>query len=245
MHTVEVSTRDGVCPAYIEEPATPPPWPAVLLYMDGIGMRPAMWEIGTRLAGHGYYVLLPDLYYRAGPYAPMDARAIFSDPEQRRVLSEKFFAVTTPANVMSDTAAFLDFLSAEPRVQPGGIGTTGYCMGGFMSLSAAGTYPERIVAAAAYHAGRLATDDPASPHRLAARIRARVYIGGASEDPSFPEDMRQRLGAALTQAGVEHRIETYAARHGFVPRDTPAHDEAAAERHWQTLVALLNAKLKS
>ena len=244
MQRVEISTRDGCCPAYIGQPATPAPWPAVLVYMDGIGIRPAMLEIATRLTGYGYYVLLPDLYYRAGPYAPMDARGIFTDPEQLRVLREKFFAATTPSNVMSDTGAFLDFLSAEPGVQPGGIGTTGYCMGGFMSLLAAGTYPQRIVAAAAYHAGRLATDDPDSPHRLAARIRARVYIGGASEDPSFAEDMKQRLEAALTEAGVEHRIESYAARHGFVPRDTPVHDEAATERHWQTLIALLESTLR-
>ena len=95
--------------------------------MDGIGIRPAMLEIATRLSSYGYYVLLPDLYYRAGPYAPMDARGIFTDPEQLSVLREKFFAVTTPSNVMSDTSAFLDFLSAEPGVQPGGIRDTGYC----------------------------------------------------------------------------------------------------------------------
>ena len=95
MNRTEIRTRDGLCPSYVAHPAGSGPWPAVLLFMDGIGMRPAMLEIGERLAGFGYYVLLPDLYYRAGPYAPMDARAIFADAEQRRILNEKFFSVAT------------------------------------------------------------------------------------------------------------------------------------------------------
>jgi carboxymethylenebutenolidase len=244
MQKIEIRTRDGRCPAYVTQPAGDGPWPAVIMFMDGIGIRPAMLEMGARLASYGYYVLLPDLYYRAGPYAPMDAHAIFADPERRRILSEKFLAVATPAHVMADTPSFIGFLQSQPQVQSGGIGTTGYCMGGLLSLYASGTYPQSIRAAASYHAGRLATDAPDSPHLLAPRIRARLYIGGASEDASFPDDMKQRLEQALTQAKVEHRIETYPARHGWVPRDTPVHDPAAAERHWQTLVALFDATLK-
>jgi carboxymethylenebutenolidase len=174
----------------------------------------------------------------------MDPHTLFTDPEKRKVLMEKFVALATPANVMSDTSAFLDYLGAHPEVKRGGIGTTGYCMGGLMSLTAAGTYPERIVATASYHGGRLATDAPDSPHRLAPKIKSRVYIAGAIEDQSFPDDMKEKLEQALTQAGVDHRIETYQARHGWVFRDTPVYDAAAAERHWNTLVALFNAKLK-
>jgi carboxymethylenebutenolidase len=129
-------------------------------------------------------------------------------------------------------------------VNRGGIGTTGYCMGGLMSLTAAGTYPERIIATASYHGGRLATDAPDSPHRLAPKMRAKVYIAGAIEDQSFPEDMKQRLEEALTQAGVDHLIETYPAKHGWVFRDTPVYDAAASERHWQTLLALFDETLK-
>ena len=168
---------------------------------------------------------------------------MFRDEETRKLLREKFLALATPANIMSDTQAFLDFLASQPDVRPGGIGTTGYCMGGLMSLSAAGTYPDRIVAAASYHGGQLATDAPDSPYRLAPRIKARIYVGAATEDPSFPDDMKQRLEQALTQAGVDHRIETYQAKHGWVFRDTPVFDAAACERHWQTLLALLAAKL--
>ena len=243
MEKIEIKTRDGMCPSYIFRPSTAGPWPAVLVFMDGIGIRPAMLEIGERLAGYGYFVLLPDLFYRSGPYEPMDPRKIFSDPEQRKLLTEKFFGPAKPASIMSDTQAFLDFLSAQPDVRPGGIGTTGYCMGGLMSVTAAGTYPERILATASYHAGRLATDAPDSPHLLAHRIKSRVYIAGAIEDQGFPEEMKERLARSLSAARVEFKIETYPAKHGWVLRDTPAYDAAAAERHWQTLLALLSATL--
>lgn len=244
MTRIEIKTRDGLCPAYVYRPAGVGPWPAVLVFMDGLAIRPAMLELGERLATYGYFVLLPDLFYRSGPYEPMDPKAVFSDPEKRKILMEKFFAPATPANIMSDTQAFLDYLAAQQDVKPGGIGTTGYCMGGLMSLTAAGTYPDRILAAASYHGGRLATDEPDSPHRLAPKIRARVYVGGAIEDQSFPDDMKERLEKALTDAGVDHKIETYSAKHGWVFRDTPVYDAPAAERHWQTLRALFDATLK-
>ncbi len=204
-----------------------------------------MLEIGERLATHGYFVLLPDLFYRSGPYEPMDARTVFSDPEKRKVLMEKFFAFATVANVMSDTQSFLDFLAQRPEVKPGGIGTTGYCLGGLMSLTAAGTYPDRIVATASYHGARLATDAPESPHRLAPKIKSRVYVAGAIEDASFTDEMKARLEEALTTAGVDHQIETYPARHGFALRDTPVYDAAACERHWRTMLALFASTLET
>jgi carboxymethylenebutenolidase len=244
MAAITIATRDGSCPAHLYRPAGQGPWPGVIVYMDGVGIRPAMLAIGERLATYGYVVLLPDLFYRSGPYAPMDPRVVFGDPEQRKMLIEKFFAKATQANVMSDTQAFLDFLAAHPDVRPGGVGTTGYCMGGLMSLTAAGTYPEAIVAAASFHGSRLATDAPESPHLLAPRMKARVYVAGAVEDASFTDEMKDRLAIALREAGVDHTIETYPAKHGWVLTDTPVYDEAAAERHWTSLVALFDATLK-
>ena len=244
MDKIAIETRDGSCPSYVYRPAGSGPWPAVLVFMDGLGIRPAMLEIGERLATHGYFVLLPDLFYRSGPYEPMDPHAVFGNPDARKVLMEKF-GLATQANLMSDTRAFLDYLAAQPDVKAGGIGTVGYCMGGLMSLTAAGTYPDRIVATASYHGGRLAADSPDSPHLLAPKIKSRVYIAGAIEDPSFPDDMKARLDEALTRAGVDHTIETYPAKHGWVFRDFPVHDAAAAERHWQTLLALFEGKLKA
>ena len=112
-------------------------------------------------------------------------------------------------------------------------------------MTATGTYPDRIAAAASYHGGRLATDAPESPHLLAPKMKARVYVAGAIEDQSFPDEMKARLEDALTAAHVDHKIETYPAKHGWVFRDTPAFDAAAAERHWETLVALLDTTLQS
>ncbi|MFL5343470.1 MAG: dienelactone hydrolase family protein [Hyalangium sp.] len=245
MTKIEIATKDGKCPSYVFRPSGHGPWPAALVFMDGLGIRPAILELGERLATNGYFVLLPDLYYRSGPYEPMDAKTVFTDPEKRKVLMEKYFSLATSANIMSDTRAFLDWLAAQPDVKPGGIGTTGYCLGGLMSLTAAGTYPDRIVAAASYHGARLATDAPESPHLLAPRMKARVYVAGAIEDTTFPDDMKARLEDALTKARVDHVVETYPAKHGWVPRDTLTYDPACAERHWKTLLELFNAKLKA
>src|SRR6202041_3540972 len=139
MDKIEIKTNDGTCPSYIYRPAGSGPWPAVLVFMDGLGIRPAMLEVGEELAKHGYYVLLPDLFYRSGPYEPMDPHTVFTDPQKRKVLMEKYFALATQANIMSDTGVFLEYLAAQPEVRTGAIGTTGYCMGGLMSLTAAGT----------------------------------------------------------------------------------------------------------
>lgn len=244
MSKIEIKTRDGLCPSYIYRPAGAGPWPAVLVFMDGLGIRPAMLALGERLAGHGYFVLLPDLFYRAGPYGPLDPQAVFSDPRRRKVLMETLFPAASSANIMADMPAFLDYLAAQPDVRPGGIGTTGYCMGGRLSLIAAGTYPQHIRAAASYHGGRLANDDADSPHRLAPKMKARIYVAGAIEDQSFPDDMKERLEKALTAAGVDHKIETYDARHGWVFPDFPVYDAAAAERHWQTMLALFESTLR-
>ena len=188
MQKIEITTPDGICTSYVYRPAGHGPWPAVLVFMDGIGIRPAMLEVGERLATYGYFVLLPDLFFRSGPYAPMDPHSVLSDPEKRKVLMEKYFGPASPPNVMSDTRSYLDYLRTSPDVEQGGIGTTGYCMGGLMSLTAAGTYPDKIAAAASYHGGRLATDAPTSPHLLAGKIKARVYVAGAIEDASFPDE---------------------------------------------------------
>jgi carboxymethylenebutenolidase len=241
---IDVETGDGRCRSYVYRPAGAGPWPAVLVFMDGIGIRPAMLEVGERLATHGYFVLLPDLYWRAGAYEPMDANAIWTDPAKREQLREKFMPAAAPDKIMSDVRPFLDFLAAQPDVKKGGVGVTGYCMGGFLALTAAGTYPDDVVAAASFHGARLATDQPGSPHLLAPKTKARVYVAGAIEDATFPDEQKARLEEALAKAGVEHTVETYPAHHGWVLRDTRSYDEACAERHWVALRALLDATLK-
>jgi carboxymethylenebutenolidase len=154
-------------------------------------------------------------------------------------------ATANHANVKSNTEAFLAFLAEQPEVSGTRVGTTGYCMGGGLSLDAAAYFPERVVAAASFHGGSLATDAPDSPHLLANRIKARVYVAGAIEDASFDDTQKARLTEALGRAGVQHTVETYdGARHGWVPSDSAVHNPAAAERHWRSLIELFDATLK-
>ena len=235
--TVEIATRDGRCPASVFCPDDQRSYPSVIVFMDGLGYGPPMEEIAARIAEHGYRVLLPDLFYRSRPYERAHF-SVFGDPDKRKHWIETMMGPANTANCMSDTAAFLDFLGT------GKVGTTGYCMGGNRSLSAAGHFPDRIAACASYHGGGLATDAPDSPHLLASKIKAKVYIGGAIEDPSFDDAQKQRLDDALTAAHVVHTIETYPAKHGWVPSDTPIHDKAQAERHFQTMLALFDSVLK-
>ena len=243
MSKIEIKTRDGVCPCYVYKPEGNGPWPAVLVYMDGLAIRPAMLEIGERLATLGFYVLLPDLFYRSGPYAPFNPHTVFTDPDERKNLMENYFSKVTQANIMSDTKAFLDYLDAQPDVKHTGYGATGYCMGGLMALTAAGTYPDKFKAVASYHGGRLATDDPESPHLLAPKMKARIYVAGAIEDQGFDDAQKTLLERALSEAHVDHKVETYPAKHGWVFRDTPVYDEAESEHHWQTLESLFASTL--
>jgi len=241
-----IETRDGQAPAYIFTPSTGEgPWPAVLVFQDGRGIRPALFALAERIAEAGYYVLLPDLFYRAGEYEAPGPRVFTDDPEARKAWFSKYISTAGHANVRSDTEAFLAFLAKQPQAIPGRVGTTGYCLGGGLSLAAAGNFPDQVVAAASYHGGNLATDAPDSPHLLAERIRGRVYVAGAIEDSSFDDAQKARLIETLNTAKVDAVVETYeGAKHGWVPSDSAVHNPEAAERHYTTLIGLFDATLK-
>ena len=238
----ELETRDGRCSVHAYYPDRPEPSPVVIVFMDGIGMRSAVLDIGARIANAGYYAFLPDLFYRVG-YKGEHGVNPFSDPVARADLMTRIIPSASAANVMRDMETFFAFIDAQAQARRGKSAITGYCMGGRLSLYAAGHFGERFAAAAAYHGGGLATDAPDSPHRLAPHIKARVYAAGAIEDRSFDDAQKERLERALTDAGVDHKIETYPARHGWVLADTPTHDQVAAERHWETLLELLATTL--
>jgi len=211
--------------------------------MDGIGIRPALCDMAERLASNGYHVLLPNLYYRSGPVEPFDAASAFKEGPERDRLMPLFRSLNNKL-VMEDTASFLEFLDRQPSVTGKKIGCVGYCMGGAFALSAAGTFPGRIAAAASLHGARLATDQPDSPHLLASKMRAHIYVGIAGIDPHFTTEETQRLELALQSAGVDHSVEVYTgARHGFAINDTPVYDRSASERHWQRILALFKSAL--
>ena len=232
--TDSIITPDGTCPVTFATPDTAGPWPGIVMYPDAGGAREVFRAMATRLAGLGYAVLVPDVYYRSGAWAPLDMAGVFEDPGERRRLFAMMKAIT--AEVMAaDAIRFFDYLAARPEVSGQRFGTCGYCMGGRTSLIVAGRVPDRVAAAMSFHGGGLASDDPDSPHLLAPMITAAVYVGAAENDASYTPEQSRLLNATLTGAGVAHTIEWYSAAHGFAVPDNGPYDEAAAERHWQAM----------
>ncbi len=240
---VSIHTKDGDCPVQVLTPSSGAgPWPAAIFYMDALAIRPTLAAMGQRLADAGYVVLLPDMFYRFGPYAPMDPKAVFAG--DFRATIGPMMGTTNAQKAAEDTEAFLAYLDTRADVKGPKIGVVGFCMGGGMALTVAGTFPDRVAAAASFHGGNLATDAETSPHLLAPKIKAEVYVAGADNDNSYPPEMAERLEKALTEAGVKHHAEIYpGAAHGWMKPDFPVYDEAAAERGWTELLALFGRNL--
>ena len=240
---VDLQTDDGVLDLHVFAPeSNAGPWPAVVLYMDAFGIRRELADMAQRLASNGYVVALPNLYYRT-PFAPFAPNVVATEGAERERF-KSMIASINHAMIMRDTGAVIAWLEQQPSVTRGGLAALGYCMGGGYALSAAGTFPDRVVVAASFHGGSLATDKPDSPHRLAPQMRARVYVGAAEIDASFPPEQQTRLGRALSDAGVRHEIEIYPkARHGFAVNGHIAYDRDSAELHWRRLVGLLKETL--
>ena len=238
---VTIRTRDGDCPSQVMIPAGAGPWPGVILYMDAGGIRPAMFDMARRLSDAGYVVLLPDLFYRYGPYGPFVPKEVFAG-DFRAVLGP-LMATTSSLKAAEDAEAMLAYLDTRDDVGGRKVGVVGFCMGGGMALATAGTYPERFAAAASFHGGNLATDAPTSPHLFAPTLKAEVYIGVAENDGSYPSAMAERLERSLTEAGVRYTSQTYPAAHGWMMPDFPVYDHAAAERGWSEMLALFGRTL--
>jgi carboxymethylenebutenolidase len=241
---VQVPMPDGHSSGTLHVPDGDGPWPGVLVFPDAGGARETIKRIGDRLAGMGYVALVPDLYYRASGWAPFDMATLFTDESERARLGS-LTRVLTNERIIADADAYADFLLARAEVAGPAIGTTGYCLGGRMSLIAAGGLGRKVAAAASFHGGRLAVEgDPSSPHLAAGRISATVYVAGARDDSSFTPEQATLLEAALSDAAVDHTVEFYPARHGFAVPDNPTHDAEAATRHWAALADLYRTSLR-
>ncbi|MBP1181240.1 dienelactone hydrolase family protein [Methylobacterium sp. PvR107] len=239
---VAIQTRDGLCPTQVVTPDGAGPWPAVILYMDAGGIRPAMVDMARQLAAGGYLVLLPDLFYRYGPYAPFVPAEVFKG--DFRAILGPLMATTDNVKAAADTGALLAHLDTRGDVTGRKVGAVGFCMGGRMALTAAATHPDRFAAAASFHGGHLATDEATSPHRLAPQLRAELYIAAAENDGSYPPAMAARLEGALSAAGIRYGAETYPAQHGWMMPDFPVYDRAAAARGWTALLGLFDRTLR-
>jgi carboxymethylenebutenolidase len=242
---VQVPTPDGHSNSALHLPDGDGPRPGVLVFPDAGGLRETFRQLGDQLASMGYVALIPDIYYRAGEWAPFDVATLFTDQHERARLAT-LTSVLTNDRITADAGAYADFLLARPEVTGSAIGSTGYCLGGRMSMIAAGGLGRKIAAAASFHGGRLAiADDPSSPHLAAGRITATVYVAGAKDDGSFTAEQAELLDGALTDAGVDHTVEFYPAHHGFAVPDNPTYDRAADARHWAALRELYQAHLQA
>jgi carboxymethylenebutenolidase len=240
---VTIRTADADCPAYVMSPQGDGPWPAAIFFGDAGGIRPAMLEMAKRLADAGYVVLLPDLFFRYGPYGPLVPKEVFKG-DVAAILGP-LMATTGTDKASKDTGAFLAYLDTRADIANTKIGAVGFCMGGALALAAAGAYPQRFAVVASFHGGNLATDASTSPHLLVPELAAEVYIASADNDDSYPPSMAARLEDALTQAGVHYHAETYAgAFHGWMVPDFPVYDQDSADRGWKTLLALFDRTLR-
>jgi carboxymethylenebutenolidase len=239
---IDIETKDGRMSTFVVHPDRGGPHPVILFYMDAPAIREELRDMARRIATVGYYVMLPNLYYRSGVMElgriPMDPQA----PERKRMMD--LMGSLTIAKIMDDTDAMLAFAAADGAASKGKVGTVGYCMSGQYAINAAAKHPERVAAAASIYGVRLITDQPDSPHVVAKKAKAELYFACAETDHWMPLDQVEPLRQALKQAGAKAEVEIYPkTEHGFAFPARPVYDKPAAERHWERLFALFARNL--
>ncbi len=238
---LDIPTSDGVMNTFITHPEEGGPHPAIIFYMDAPGKREELHDMARRLASAGYYVILPNLYYRRS----RDFVLMERTEAAMAVMFSHMDSIKRPG-ILADTQVLLDFIDKDPAAKGGAkVGVVGYCMSGPFIFWAAQAHPDRIAAAASLYGVRLCTDDPDSPHRDAHKIRGEVYVGAAETDIWAPKEMINALDAHLKSTGIRARVEWYpGTHHGFAfPGRVGAYNKPAAERHWERLHALFGRNL--
>lgn len=243
----EVATADGTLDAFVCHPEEGGPFPAVVMYMDAPGIREELRDMARRIGTAGYFVALPNLYYRTGRegnYGFDMARTRADGPDRRKMFD--VMNTLTNARVVADTGPLLAFVRGAAAAAPGPAGCVGYCMSGRFVVAAAAAYPRDFAAIASYYGVGIVTDADDSAHLRAGAIAGELYLAFASDDPFVPQEVLDRLPGILTAAGVEHRIEIYPdTGHGFAFPARAAYRKAAAERHWERMFALFARRLGS
>jgi carboxymethylenebutenolidase len=248
---VEIKTPDGVCDAAFIHPKNGS-HAGVLIWPDAFGLRPAMRNMGKRIAAEGYSVLVPNPFYRVAKAPFSDASSFsFANPADMAKLRPLMASVNAAGNPEKDAVAYVGFLDAQKQVNKSKkIGTQGYCMGGPLVVRTAAVLPDRIGAGGSFHGGGLVSDKPESPHLLASKIKAQMYFGIAASDDSRQPDAKDKLKESFGEAHVPAEIEVYAGTiHGWCVPDmpmqngTPVYNKPDAERAWAKLVALYKSAL--
>jgi len=247
---VDIKTPDGVCNAAFIHPRTGS-HPGVLIWADAFGLRPALREMGKRLAAEGYSVLVPNPFYRVTRDPQFNTATFnFQNQADRAKLTPLMGSINAEGSAERDAVAFVAWLDQQKEVNKSKkIGTQGYCMGGPLVMRTAAAVNNRIGAGGSFHGGNLVNDTPSSPHLLAPKIHARMYFGVAKNDDERQPDAKDKLKAAFEAAKVPAEIEVYPAQHGWCMSDMPApagmpiYSKPDAERAWRKLLALYKTAL--
>jgi carboxymethylenebutenolidase len=240
---VEIKTPDGVADAFFVHPSSGA-HAAVLIWPDALGLRPAFKQMGKRLAESGYAVLVPNPFYRQQKAPIVQPGASFADPETRKVVMSMMGALNAQTHV-TDATAFVGWLDAQAPVdKKKKMATTGYCMGGPITMRTAAAFPKRVGAAASFHGGGLVTDKPESPHLLVPKMKAHYLIAIADNDDKQQPNAKDVLREAFAAAKLPAEIEVYeGAQHGWCPPDAAVYNEAQAEKAWNRMLALFKTAL--
>jgi len=241
---VTVKTADGSCDAVLFHPAAGGSWPAVLIWPDIMGLRPAFRDMGRRLAGQGYVVLVPNPFYRSAKAPVIGDNFDFGNPEQRARLTGYRNAMSDEG-IDRDALAYVAFLDAQPQTNKvRKVGVQGYCMGGALSFRTAAAIPDRVAAVGSFHGGNgLVTKNPNSPHLLITKANAAYLVCQAQNDDAQNPQMKEDLKAAFTAASRRATVEVYQANHGWCVKGGQAYHEAEAERAWAALNQLYGTML--
>jgi carboxymethylenebutenolidase len=238
---VEIRTPDGVCDAYFVHPSSGA-HAAVLVWPDILGLRPAFREMGKRLAESGYSVLTVNPFYR-GKRAPVVPAGSAFNAETRAIVGPLAQQLNATTHV-SDAKAFIAWLDQQPQVDKSRkIGTTGYCMGGPITMRTAASVADRVGAAASFHGGGLVTQNPDSPHLLVGQMKAQYLFAVAENDDMREPEAKNVLKDTFAKANLNAEIEVYPAAHGWCPPDSQVYDEAQAERAWSRMLVLFERAL--
>jgi carboxymethylenebutenolidase len=241
---IEIPTKDGHLTTFISHPERNGPHPVIIFYMDAPGIREELRDMARRLATSGYYVMLPNLYYRSdvmelGPLPP--------DPEspERKRMFQLMASINIPL-VMEDTRALLAYADGQSAAAADIVGSVGYCMSGRYAINAATQFPGRVKAAASIYGVHLATDQPDSPHLAGQKTKAELYFGCAETDIYAPMEIIEKVKHSMQQDGANAEVEIYPGTdHGFAFPKRPVYNKDAAERHWERLLALYRRNLSS
>lgn len=246
-YKTELETGDGTMDCFVCHPDEDGPHPAVILYMDAPGIREELRDMARRIATTGYFVVLPNMYYRNGRegHYGFDLARIRVDDDERQKMFDVMNTLSN-ARVVADTKPMLAHIRSAEAAADGGIGCVGYCMSGQYVVSLGAAYADDFAAIASFYGVGIVTDKADSPHLKADRIKGELYLGFAADDPYVPQELLDRLPGIFEAAGANHRIEVYpGTEHGFAFPQRPVYNKPAGERHWQRMLALFDRGLRA